>query len=357
MRVGILGLAQTGKTAVFEALTGAHGTHGGYAGAESVSLGMVKVPDGRLDAVAEVYRPQKAVPAAIEFEDITGMFAHLSGGKSEGRAAAAARDADVLLMVLRAFDSPHVVAPLGRVDPLGEYRAMRTELLLADQEIIENRIAAIKKALDRPGDRDALGREQKLLERCRQAVEEEEGLLSLKLSEPDEKMLRSYSFFTLKPHLCLLNIGEDRVADPPQVEALEDMQPPPVKMCASLEAELMELDEEDRRLFREDAGLREMAAAGLIRQCLAAADMITFFTGGAREVHAWTVPRGTDARTAAGKVHSDMERGFIRAEVIPWDELAAAGSLKEARAHGKLRMEGKEYVVMDGDVIFYHFTA
>jgi GTP-binding protein YchF len=357
VKVAIIGLRQVGKTTVLGALTGAHGAWRNHHHAEGVAPGMVKVPDERLHHVAQMCEPERTVFATIEFEDVTGMFSHLTGQGSGGPAVAAARDADAILMVVRAFDSPHVPAPLGRVDPQGEYDTMRAELLLADLQVIENRIEAVHKSMRKPGKQDALGRELALLERCRRAVEREEGLRGVEMTEAEAKELRSYAFLTLKPPVCLLNIGEEHVADPPRFGELEALVPPPVKMCAKLEDELMELDEQDRAAFMDDAGLRQMAAAGLIRACFEAAGLVTFFTAvGSKEVHAWIAQAGSTAPQAAGKVHSDMEHGFIRAEVVSYEDLAACGSLKEARAHGKMRMEGKDYVVRDGDVITFHFS-
>lgn len=354
VRVGIIGLPQTGKSALFGALTGAHGATGGY---EGVSLGAVRVPDERLAVLERIFEPQKVTPATIEFEDITGVFAHLSGGSGSGSVVASAREVDVILMVMRTFDASHVPAPLGRVDPTAEYRTMRAELLLADLFVIEKRIRSIDAALKRPGDRDALRREQNLLRRCQAAIEDVQDLLAVEMTSGERKMLRNYSLLTLKPHVCLLNISEADAADPPRIEALEGLEPPPLKMCAELEQELMELEPEDRAAFLEDAGLDEMAAGRVVRECLSAAGMITFFTTVSRELRAWPVMDGSTAREAAGKIHSDMERGFIRAEVVHFDALVEAGSFKEARAQGHVRMEGKDSTVLDGDVITFHFSG
>jgi GTP-binding protein YchF len=354
--IGIIGLPQTGKTTVFNALTGAHGDVGGYHG-EQVTPGMVKVPDERLDALARLATPTEINPAVVEFEDIGGVFAHLTGAESSGKALGALREVDGILMVLRCFESEFVPELLGGVDPVREYRGMCQELLLADQEVIEKRLSVIEHAMLRTNaDRDALGREKDLLERCHRALESEQPLSTLELGENEEKMLRSYSLVTLKPRLCLLNIGEDQISAPPRYEALMALQPPPLAMCAGLEMELMELEEGERGAFMEEAGLKEMAAGPLIRACYAMLGLCSFFTGVGSKLHAWTVRCGAPAPEAAGEIHTDLEKGFIRAEVISFEDLIACGGMKEAKAAGKLRMEGRDYKVQDGDVITFHVS-
>jgi hypothetical protein len=355
VRVGIIGLPQSGKTTLLAALTGAHGAAAG-SHYDSPAIGVVKVPDDRLPRLDEIYEPDKVTPATVEFEDITGVFADLVGDSGTAQAVGRARDMDALLLVLRAFKSPYVVPTLDQVDPAAEYEAMRAELLLADMAVVERRLANIERDLKKPRNREALLAEQDLLERCLEAIESEEGLAGLDLNAAEQKALRHYSFLTLKPHLCVVNIGEEDVAEPPEWPELERMTPPPVKTCAELEKELMELEEDDRRLFMDDAGLEEMAAGEVIRACFQAAGLISFLTVGPDEVRSWTVERGTRAPQAAGTIHSDFEKGFIRAEVVSFDKLDEAGSWKDARSAGEVRMEGKDYVVQDGDVIVFHFS-
>ena len=357
MRVGIVGLPQSGKTTLFNALSGAHGEVGGYHAGGQLSLAVVSVPDERLDALAEMLEPKEALAATIEFEDIGGVFAHLAGGERSGQAVAALRDCDAVAMVLRCFEAPSVIEVLGEVDPAREYHVMRDELLLADLEVIEKRLEAIAHDLKRPfPERDALQQEQKVLERCRQAVEQERNLLSVQMTQAEEKTIRSYAFLTLKPCVCVLNIGEDEIGSPPSYEGLDALAPPPVPICAELEMELMDLEEDERAAFVEDAGLEEMASGQMIRACYEALGLRSFFTCVSDKLRAWTVQGGTDAKSAAGKIHTDMEKGFIRAEVVSFQDLAATASLKEARAAGKVRMEGRDYEVRDGDVITFHFS-
>lgn len=357
MEIGITGLPQSGKTTVFNALTGAHGDVGAFHAGEQVALGVVKVPDERLERLKRIFEPERTVPATVQFEDIGGAFAHLIGGEPSGVAMGALRDVDAVLMVLRAFEAPTVMEVLGEVDPVHEFRAMNEELLLADLEVIEKRLKAIEHDLGRAAaDREALLAEQDLLERCRRAVEQERGLRAVEMNPAERKLLRSYAFLTLKPKLCLLNIDESQVGDPPTYPELEKLEPPPVPMCAELEMELMELEEEDRVVFMEDAGLEEMAAGRIIRACYDLLDLRSFFTCVSEELRAWTIRAGATARQAAGKIHSDMEEGFIRAEVVACEDLIECGSLKEARSQGVLRMQGKDYEVQDGDVVTFHFS-
>ena len=355
MKIGIVGLPQSGKTTLFNALTGAHGDVGGYHG-EQVALGVVKVPDARLDELARLAEPESITPATVEFDDIGGVFAHLTGAESSGRAMAALREVDGILLLVRGFESPFVPALFDRVDPVREYKAMVGELLLADQEVIEKRLKSIEHDLGRSTAREALSRDKELLERCRRTVENEQDLSTLELREDEEKMLRTYSFLTLKPRLCLVNIGEGQIADPPHYPELDALKPPPLAMCAELEMQLMDLEEDERGVFMEDAGLEEMAAGPVVRACYAALGLCSFFTGVGTKLHAWTVRIGAPAPEAAGAIHTDLEEGFIRAEVISYGDLIACGGMKEVKAAGKWRMEGRDYHVHDGDIITFHVS-
>lgn len=354
MQVGITGLPQAGATTLFNALTGAHVDVGGFHG-ERVDAGVVKVPDERLDALARIFEPEKIIPAAISFEDIGGVFSHLgAGGEHAARALAELRQADAILMVLSAFESPFVSRARGGIDPSRELRTMSEELLLDDLGVIEKRLDAVQADLKGPRtQREALEKERDLLRRCAGAIEEGKALSAVKINEAEEKMLRSYSLLTLKPRICVLNIGEDRIQDPPDAPGV---QPAPIPICAELEMEIMQLDEDERQIFLEDAGLQEPAGGKIIRECYARLGLISFFTHVSGQLRAWTVEAGASAPRAAGKVHSDMEQGFIRAETVSLADLLECGSIKEAKAQGKVRMHGRDYQVQDGDVITFHFS-
>ncbi len=354
MKVGMVGLPQAGTTTLFNAITGAHGEVGEHRPGEHVDVGVVRVPDERLGVLADMFEPEKTVPATMEFEDIGGVFGHLTGEERSGRAIAALRETAVVLMVLRCFESPYVAEVFGEIEPPREYRAMNEELLLADLEVIEKRLRAIESDLKKHvPEREALEAERDLLKRCREAVENGQGLAAVDMNPAEEKVLRSYSFLTLKPQICVLNIGEEHIPDPPEVPEVEPLTIP---VCAELEMEIMELEEGDRRIFLEEAGLGEPASGRVIRGCYETLGLRSFFTYVSDELRAWTVEGGTPARRAAGKIHSDIEEGFIRAEVVAFEDLREHGSIKAAKAAGRLRMEGKDYEVQDGDVVTFHFS-
>jgi len=357
-KIGIIGLPQSGGTTVFNALTGAHGEVGGYHGAAHVQLGMVKVPDPRLGRLQELFAPEKTTSAAVEFEDIEGLLAGAGPVRESGaKTMAALRDANGILVVLRCFEDPAVPLAQGSVGPARDLKTIRDELLLADLKIVENRLETIEKGLPRPrGEREALESEHEVLLRCREALESEAGLHNIKMSQSQERMLRSYAFLSLKPMLCILNIGEEHVNDSPRYTELDALRPPPVAFCSKLEMEIMELAEEDRGPFLADLGIGEPASGRIIRACYEMLNLVTFFTYAHDQLRAWPVNAGATAVEAAGKIHSDMAQGFIRAEVVSFDDLKDCGSMQEAKHQGKVRLEGRHYGVRDGDVITFRFS-
>jgi GTP-binding protein YchF len=345
MNVGVIGLPQTGKTTVFNALTGAHGDVGGYHADVQASVGVVKVPDERLDFLVELFEPKKVRPTTVEFEDIAGIFAHVGqAGEEGGEAFALARDTEALLMVVRCFPDPTVPHILGSVDAGRDLARMNDELLLADLSVIERRVENIQKDIRRAphAEREHLQDELDLLDKCRVAVEEERGIRSVEMSAAQEKMLRSYAFLTLKATAYLLNVGEEQIGESAQSLGFGGLEPEPVVMCGRLEMEIMELEAAERSPFMEDAGLAQLAAGAVIQRCYETMRVRTFFTYAHDEVGAWTVQAGAD--------------GFIRAEVVGFEDLKAAGSMKEAKSQGKTRLEGKDYEVQDGDVITFRFA-
>jgi len=358
VRVGIVGLPQSGKTTVFNALTGAHGQVGGFHDEQRIDVAVLKVPDERLAFLGGLFEPEKLVAAVIEFEDIAGGFGHVGSGVAKSsQALAAMRGTEALLMVLRCFEDPSVPHVHGDVNPARDLSVMRDELTLADLGVVENRAEAIKRELKRPtADRGELQAEAELLDRCKAALEQGHGVSTVQMTDAEEKMLRSYAFLTLKPALCVLNLGEDQIGHEPRFEELDGLEPEPISMCGKLEMEIMDLDEEDRQLFMEDLGIEELVAGRAVRACYELMGLRSFFTYAGKEVRAWTVKAGDDALTAAGKIHTDMAHGFIRAEVVHFDDLKESGSMQEARAGGKVRLEGKDYEVQDGDVITFRFS-
>jgi ribosome-binding ATPase len=343
MKIGLVGYPGTGKSTVFGALTGLDVATG--FGAGKANLGAVKVPDARVDALAKLYEPKKTTYAEITFSD-------LGAGKGEGldRAALnAMRNVDALCQVLRAF--PDAAGEPG--DPLGELTGLETETLLADLELVEQRIAKLTKDRSNP-------RELALLERVKEALESERAVRSLELTEEEQKSLAGYALLTAKPLLLVLNVAEGDVAAPaPEAlaRAAEQRGLGLVVLSARVEMDIAQLDASEQGEFLASIGLAEPAVHRFIRAAFALIDLIGMLTAGPDECRSWPVPRGTLAPRAAGKIHSDIERGFIRAEVIRCEDLLKHGSEAKCKEAGALRIEGKEYVIQDGDVVHFRFNV
>jgi len=343
MKIGLVGYPGSGKSTVFGALTGLD-VATGY-GAGKANLGAVKVPDARVDALAALYAPKKTTYAEITFSD-------LGAGKGDGldRAALVAmRNVDALCQVLRAF--PDAAGEAG--DPLGELTGLETETLLADLELVELRIAKLTKDRSNP-------RELELLERVKEALESERAVRSLDLTEEEQKSLAGYALLTAKPLLLVLNVAEDDVAAPAPsalAHAAEQRGLGLVVLSAKVEMDIAQLDVSEQGEFLTSIGLTEPAVNRFIRAAFDLIDLISMLTAGPDECRAWPVPRGTLAPRAAGKIHSDIERGFIRAEVIRCDDLLNYGSEAKCKDAGALRIEGKEYVIQDGDVVHFRFNV
>jgi len=358
MKAGIIGLSGVGKSALFQLLTGAPAPAPG--GRPEPRLGIARVPDARLERLAEIFKPKKKTPATVEYVDVPGV------AKGEGAALVdlpALRGVDALIHVVRAFESDLVPHPDGKVDPLRDAKMLDLELILADLGAVEKRLerleANIKKA-NRPDD----VAERAIFFKMKEALEAEHPLRELTLPDDERRRLRSYSFLSEKPLLAVVNLGEERIRDAGgalQALGLTDWAARPgVALCpisATIEAELVELGAADAAAFMEDLGLHEPGLDRVIRTSYALLGLISFLTAGDDECRAWTIERGTRAQKAAGTIHSDIERGFIRAEVVTFDDLVAAGSFPVCRDRGTLRLEGKEYVVQDGDVVHFRFNV
>jgi ribosome-binding ATPase len=358
MKVAIVGLPLTGKSSLFQLLTGAAALP--PSGRPEPRLGMARVPDPRVEALAEMYHPRKKTHATVEYVDVPGV------AKGEGAALVdlpALRGIDALVHVVRAFESELVPHPDGSVDPLRDAKMLDLELILADLSTVEKRLekleANIKKA-HRPEDLA----ERAVFLKMKDTLETERPLRELELPEEDRRRLRGYSFLSEKPVLLAVNLGEDAVRD--AAPAMEHAglkafaSRPGFGLCpisAPIEAEMAELPPDDARSFREDLGLSEPGLDRVIRTSYALLGLISFLTAGEDECRAWTIRRGTRAQQAAGAIHSDIERGFIRAETVAFADLVAAGSVAACREKGTLRLEGKDYVVQDGDVINFRFNV
>jgi len=349
MKVGIVGFRHAGKTAVFNALTGLHAVVGGYTDPGKPNLGAIKVPDPRIDRLSEIFRPRKTTYAETVFVDFPGT--------PEGSASALdratlvqMRDVDALVQVVRAFPEPGTGAP---PDPVRDLANFNSELILADLAIVEKRLERLKKEKGKE-------QEAELLERCGAALEGETPLRRLALSEADERALSGFGLLSALPLLVVLNVGEADAGAPPSdaVRAhLERAGVAGLTMCAQIEMEIAALEPEERGAFLADLGVTESARERFIQAAYALLDLISFLTTGEDEVRAWTIRRGTTALKAAGKIHSDIERGFIRAEVVAYDDFIKYGSDAKCREAGKLRLEGKDYVVRDGDIIHFRFNV
>jgi hypothetical protein len=361
LRAGLIGFPSTGRTTLFQLLTSAREAPraGGKADAH---VGVSRVPDERLDRLTALFNPRKRVPATVEFADIAG-----AGGARSGAEAlldvAAFRNADALLHVVRLFRDPAVPHPAGTVDPARDVRTMEDEVILADLGVVERRLERLDRDLKK-GASPEMRKEQEMLIRCRAALEEGRPLRALELAPEDSKRIRGFQFLSAKPLLLVLNLDESdllQADDAVRLAGIEDFMSGAatraVPICARIELEIAQLDPADARAFMADLGLRESGLDRVIRASYDLLGYISFFTVGDDECRAWSIPRDTAAVMAAGEIHSDISRGFIRAEVVRHEDLLARGSLAACREHGELRLEGKEYIVLDGDVInFRHAT-
>lgn len=361
LRAGLIGFSGTGKTALFQLLTSARDAPrtGGKADA---NVGVSRVPDERLDRLTALFNPRKRVPATVEFADLAGAAA----GRASAQAlldVGAFRNADALLHVVRMFRDPSVPHPAGSVDPARDVRTMEDEVILADLGVVERRLERLERDIKKGGSAD-LRKEQDVLTTCRRALEEGRPLRTLSVVAEDQKRLRGFQFLSAKPLLLVLNLDEadlPHAADAVRLGGLEAFvtgaATRAVPICAKIELEIAQLDQADAKAFMQDLGLRESGLDRVIRASYDLLGYISFFTVGEDECRAWSIPRDTPAVVAAGEIHTDISRGFIRAEVVRYEALLERGSLAACRDHGELRLEGKDYIVLDGDVInFRHAT-
>ncbi len=357
MRLGLIGLPMSGKTTIFSALTGASRPAGSAAsGRPDVQIAVVNVPDPRLDRLYELFPRPRKVQAQITYADVGGLARGIGAGGLSGAFRNELNQMDGFLHVVRAFEDPNVPHPEGEVDPQRDLEILENEFLLADMVTVEKRRERLRDEIAKGKDRAANLREDELFARLQSALEDEIPLRTLDLSEAERQSLRGYGFLTLKPKLVLLNVGEEGEYLDASLRVRGELTPV-LAIRGKLEAEIGQLDEEEAAIFLEEYGIEEPMRDRVIRESYELLHVQTFFTIGDDEVRAWPVRKGATAQEAAGVVHTDMQRGFIRAEIIPWDVLVELGGLAEARHAGKLRLEGKDYVMQDGDVMTVRFNV
>jgi ribosome-binding ATPase len=366
VQIAIVGLAQSGKTTVFNTLTRGHAETGGFGGV-TVNTGVVKVPDERLTRLTEVFKPKREVPADVTYVDLPAPPAMAEGapaGDIPADQLARLRNADALLHVVRAFEDATVPHPEGSLDPWRDIEQLELEFTLADLGVVEKRVEKLRTTgrHGTPAEREANERELELLERLLPALTQGRPIRDLELSDDDARRIRGFRFLTEKPVLALLNIGEGDVPRAAELVAearsrIKHRQTMAEALSARIEMEIGELDEDEAAVFREDLGVEGSSLERVIRVSYQLLGLISFFTAGPDETRAWTIPDGGSAVDAAGAIHTDLARGFIRAEVVAMEDILALGSMAEARRHGKLRSEGKTYRVRDGDVIEILFNV
>ena len=366
MKLGIVGLPNVGKSTLFNSLT--------KAGAESANypfctidpnVGVVTVPDERLNVLGEMYHTKKIIPAAIEFVDIAGLVKGASKGEGLGNQFLAnIREVDAIVHVVRCFENSNIVHVDGSINPLRDIETINLELIFSDLEILERRISKVSKVAR--NDKSA-AKELGLLNKVKAHLED--GKLAKTFEEVDDEeeqaWLESYNLLTYKPVIYAANVSEDDLADDAAnnegVQAVREYakgeQNEVFVVCAEIEAEISELDDDEKKMFLEDLGLKESGLEKLIKASYKLLGLISYLTAGEPEVRAWTITEGTKAPQAAGKIHSDFERGFIRAEVVSYDDLIACGSHTAAKEKGLIRLEGKDYVVKDGDIMLFRFNV
>ncbi|SFE63352.1 redox-regulated ATPase YchF [Alteribacillus iranensis] len=364
LTTGIVGLPNVGKSTLFNAIT--------QAGAESANypfctidpnVGIVEVPDGRLQKLTELVKPKKTVPTAFEFTDIAGIVEGASKGEGLGNQFLShIRQVDAISHVVRCFDDGEITHVSGSVDPIRDIQVINLELILADLETVEKRASKVAK-LAKSKDKDAIA-EHEVLQKLISAFENEEPARSVDLTEDERKIVRGFQLLTMKPVLYAANVSEEDLLsdeDNDFVKAVKDHAASEgsevITVCAKIESEIAELEGEERQEFLEELGIQEAGLDQLIRAAYRLLGLETYFTAGEQEVRAWTIKSGTKAPQAAGVIHTDFERGFIRAEVVSYVDLMNAGSMTAAKEAGKVRLEGKEYVVKDGDVIHFRFNV
>ncbi|MDF2067499.1 redox-regulated ATPase YchF [Bacillus sp. Cr_A10] len=364
LTAGIVGLPNVGKSTLFNAITKAGALAANYPFATiDPNVGIVEVPDARLDKLTELVVPKKTVPTAFEFTDIAGIVAGASKGEGLGnKFLAHIREVDAICQVVRCFQDDNITHVSGKVDPIADIEVINLELILADLESVDKRLARVVK-MAKQKDKDAMV-EEPILTRLKEAFEEGKPGRSVDFTEEELRVVKGLHLLTIKPILYVANVSEDDIMAADENEYVQKVREfaaeegaQVIVICAKIEEEMAALEDDEKSMFLEELGIEESGLDQLIKASYSLLGLATYFTAGVQEVRAWTFRKGMKAPQCAGVIHSDFEKGFIRAETVAYDDLVATGSMASAKEAGKVRLEGKEYVVQDGDVMLFRFNV